>query len=89
MSRRGSGEPEQSTVAALFSAVRQALFGSAWDPGARLAWCRSQRRKLGIPGREVVWVDRDAVPWAEWGAGRGYFLLERMGSLAYLRVAEE
>ncbi len=87
MSRRSTEGRARSILGGLLSAVRQTLFGSAFDPAARLEWCRSQRRRLGAAGGSVVWVNRDAVPWAEWGAGRGYFLLERMDGLAYLRAA--
>jgi hypothetical protein len=74
------------TIPELLEAVRTHLFGSAWDPLARGAWCRKQRRNLRVPGQPVVWVRGAAVPWAEWGARRGYFEVERMGRLSYLRA---
>jgi hypothetical protein len=33
-----------------------------------------------------VWVRGDAVPWAEWGARRGYFEVQQMDGLSYLRA---
>ncbi len=73
-------------LSAFLAAVRKQLFGSAWDPLARGAWCRKQRRQLRVPGHSVVWVRREAVPWAEWGARRGYFDVERMDGIPYLRA---
>lgn len=78
-----------SALAAVLAAARRALVGSAPDAAARAEWCRSQRERLGLAGGAVVWVHRDAVAWAEWGAGQGYFLLERMDGLAYLRATGE
>ena len=72
------------TIPEILAVVRTHLFGSAWDPLARGAWCRRQRRHLRVPGHAVVWVRGDAVPWAEWGARRGYFEVQRMGTLPYL-----
>jgi len=62
------------TVRAFLAAVRGYLLDAIqtwglWTPGA---WCRKQRRLLASGG-SVVWVRGDAVPWAEWGARRGYF----------------
>jgi hypothetical protein len=74
------------TMSVLLEAIRKTLSGAAWGPLARGAWCRKQRRHLSIPGHSVVWVRGDAVPWAEWGAGRGYFELGRMDGLSYLRA---
>jgi hypothetical protein len=74
------------TLAALVAAVRRHLVGSAWDPLARVAWCRKQRRHLRVPGHSVVWVRGESVPWAEWGARRGYFEVQRMDGLPYLRA---
>jgi hypothetical protein len=74
------------TIAALLTAAVRNLFGSTWSPFARGAWCRKQRRYLRVPGNSVVWVRGDAVPWAEWGARRGYFEVEHMDGLAYLRA---
>jgi hypothetical protein len=66
--------------------VRNQLFGWAWDPVARGAWCRKQRRHLRVPGHSAVWVRRDEVPWATWGERHGYFEVQRMDGLAYLRA---
>ncbi len=74
------------TMSAFLAAVRRHLFGSAWSPLARVAWCRKQRRHLRVPGHAVVWVRGDAVPWAEWGARRGYFEVQHMDGLSYLRA---
>jgi hypothetical protein len=74
------------TIWTLLATVRDQLFGPAWDPVARLAWCRRQRRQLGIPGQAVVWVRGAAVPWAEWGERHGYFEVRRMDGLPYLRA---
>lgn len=73
-------------ISAFLAAVRRRLFGPAWNPLARGAWCRKQRRHLRVPGHSVVWVRGDAVPWAEWGARRGYFEVQRMDGLPYLRA---
>jgi hypothetical protein len=74
------------TILAFLASVRRQLFGATLDPLARGAWCRTQRRHLRIPGHPVVWVRGDAVLWAEWGARRGYFEVDHMGGLAYLRA---
>ncbi len=74
------------TLSAFLSAVRSRLLGSAWDPVARGAWCRKQRRHLLVPGHSVVWVRGEAVPWADWGARHGYFEVQRMDGLPYLRA---
>jgi len=63
------------------------LVSPIWPGLARSVWCRRQRLLLGEPGRGVVWVRPDAVPWAEWGAQRGYFELGRMDGLPYLSGA--
>jgi hypothetical protein len=73
------------TVSELLVTLRSQLFGSALDPLARFAWCRKQRRHLGVPGHSVVWIRGDALPWAEWGERHGYFEVERMDGLPYLR----
>jgi hypothetical protein len=70
----------------MLAELHKLLHGWALDPIARREWCRKQRRSLGIPGHFVVWVRRETMPWAEWGARRGYFELERMDGLAYLRA---
>jgi hypothetical protein len=81
-------EPRTFTFAAALEAVRKHLFGGAFDPLMRAVWCRKQRRQLRVPGRSVVWVRGEpAVQWAEWGARRGYFDVERMDGLAYLRAS--
>jgi hypothetical protein len=72
------------TLATIVEAVRKHLFGAAWNPLARVSWCREQRRHLRVPGHSVVWVRGDALPWAEWGASRGYFEVQRMDGLPYL-----
>jgi hypothetical protein len=74
------------TISAFLAAVQDQLFGAAWGPLARGAWCRKQRRHLRVPGHSVVWVRGDALPWAEWGARRGYFEVQRMDGLPYLRA---
>ncbi len=73
------------TMSAFLAAVRKHLVGPAWNPLVRGAWCRQQRRHLRVPGHPVVWVRGGAVPWAEWGARRGYFEVQRMDGLPYLR----
>ncbi len=74
------------TLSALLAKVRSLLSGSTWNPLARGAWCRSQRRHLRKPGHSVVWVRGGALPWAEWGARHGYFEVQRMDGLPYLRA---
>jgi len=76
------------TILAFLAAVRRQLLGSARGPLARGAWCRKQRLHLRVPGHPVVWVRGDAVPWAEWGARRGYFEVRHMGGLPYLSALE-
>ena len=73
------------TISAFLAALQKDLFGSTFGPVARGAWCRKQRRHLAVPGHSVVWVRGDVVPWAEWGARRGYFEVARMDGLSYLR----
>jgi hypothetical protein len=74
---------------ALLAALRTRVIEAArtWMPGARGAWCRSQRRRLRTSGGSVVWLRGAAVGWAEWGARRGYFEVQYMDGLAYLRAA--
>jgi hypothetical protein len=67
-------------------ALKTLLFGSAWDPVARFAWCRRQRRLLRAPGHAVIWIRGAAAPWAAWGERHGYFEIERMDGLPYLRA---
>ena len=52
---------------------------------ARRAWCRAQRARLAGSSSGVLWVAREKVPWALWGAQRGLFDAEWAGSLLYLR----
>lgn len=47
---------------------------------------RTKRRSLRTPGHFVVWVRKETMPWAEWGAGRGHFELEWTDGLTYLRA---
>lgn len=81
---RKRGGPRTITAAAILDGLRMALFGSAWDLVARTAWCRKQRRRLGLPGHSVVWIRGDAVRWAEWGSRHGYFEVQHLDGLAYL-----
>ncbi len=74
------------TIPALLEALRRNLFGGALGPLGRGAWCRKQRRRLAAPGHSVVWVRADTVPWAEWGARHGYFEVQHMDGLPYLRT---
>jgi hypothetical protein len=69
------------------SALSSTLLAALWTlaSGSRGAWCRKQRRRLRTPGSSVVWVRGAAVAWAEWGARRGYFEVQYMDGLAYLR----
>ncbi len=73
-------------INAALLAVRRHLFGSSWNPLARAAWCRSQRRRLRVPGSSVVWVRAESVAWAEWGASHGYFEVQQMDGISYLRA---
>lgn len=70
----------------LLAAVRSQFGGSGWNPLARAVWCRKQRLHLAVPGHAVVWVRGATLPWAEWGARRGYFEVQRMDGLSYLRA---
>jgi hypothetical protein len=74
------------TISAFLAVVWRGLSGSALGPLARGVWCRKQRRNLKLPGHSVVWVRGDAVRWAEWGARHGYFDVEQMDGLSYLRA---
>jgi hypothetical protein len=74
------------TISAFFAVVWKSLSRSALGPLARGAWCRKQRRNLDLPGHSVVWVRGDAMRWAEWGARHGYFEVEQMDGLSYLRA---
>lgn len=73
-----------SFLAAVQRRLHEAI--QTWRPGLRGAWCRKQRRHLRAPGGRVVWVRGNAVPWAEWGARRGYFEVQYMNGLPYLRA---
>ncbi len=80
---------DESTTSPFLTAVawlRKRLSGWAGGSIARREWCHAQQQSLSTPGHFVVWVRRDTMPWAEWGAQRGYFELERMDGLAYLRA---
>ncbi len=72
------------TMSAFLAAARKHLASAVRDPLVRGAWCRQQRRQLRVPGHSVVWVRGGAVAWAEWGARRGYFEVQRMDGLPYL-----
>ncbi len=74
----------------LLAALRDRLIeaGRTWAPGARGAWCRSQRSQLGSSDGAVIWVRGPALPWAEWGARRGYFVVGHMDGIAYLQSLE-
>jgi hypothetical protein len=77
------------TVPEFLAAVRRHLSEAIPTSGlwTRSAWCRKQRRHLAAPGGgSVVWVRGDALPWAQWGARRGYFEVQYMDGLPYLRA---
>jgi hypothetical protein len=79
--------PKTVTLTGLVENVKQHLVRPVWDLLARRSWCRTQRRQLRLRGRSVVWVRAPSnVLWAEWGARRGYFDVERMDGIAYLRA---
>jgi hypothetical protein len=67
-------------------AFMRKLLGARLNPFARGAWCRRQRHHLAVPGHSVVWLRGDALSWAEWGARRGYFEVQQMEGLSYLRA---
>lgn len=73
------------SLASLKTRLADALARSGIGP--RAAWCRKQRHVLSTPGSSVVWVRGDAVPWAAWGARRGYFEVQFMDGLPYLRAS--
>jgi len=79
-------ESEPVTLSTILSSVRRLLFGGTFGPLARGAWCRKQRRSLRVPGHAIVWVRDAPVAWAEWGALHGYFEVQRMDGLPYLRA---
>jgi hypothetical protein len=74
-----------ATFLALLQAQLQRAI-PAWGGSARSAWCRKQRHHLGGRGDSVVWVRGDELPWALWGARRGFFDVETMDGLTYLRA---
>jgi hypothetical protein len=71
-------------AAAIRARVTEAL--RTWVPGARGTWCRDQRRRLRTSKGAVIWVRGPALPWAEWGARRGYFAVRHMDGFAYLQA---
>ena len=71
-------------VAAIRDRVTEAVW--TWAPGARGAWCRSQRRRLRSSDGAVIWVRGPVLHWAEWGARRGYFDVRYMDGIAYLQA---
>jgi hypothetical protein len=77
------------TVKAFLAAVQRHLIDPirTWAPSTRGAWCRKQRLLLrdGAGGR-VVWIRGNALSWAEWGARQGYFEVQYMDGLPYLRA---
>lgn len=79
---------ETMTVTAFLSAAYGHVLSAVqmWGFWAPRAWCRKQRRRLAVPGGSVVWIRRDVLPWAEWGARRGYFEVQYMDGLPYLRA---
>jgi hypothetical protein len=83
--RRGE-KPRTITLIDLVERARARLVRPVWDLLARGFWCREQRRRLRLPGASVVWVRGATVPWAEWGGRHGYFEVERVNHLAYLRA---
>ena len=77
------------TISELLAAVRRLLARSPFGPVARGAWCREQKRHLGVPGNSVVWIRvGNAALWAEWGARHGYFEVQQMDGLFYLRALD-
>lgn len=74
-------------LTAALARARDLLSGAVQGPRARGAWCRRQRRLLRRPDHCVLWLGCDMVPWAEWGAARGYFDLHHLSRLPYLMAA--
>lgn len=75
------------TFLALLDTIRERALDvlRTWGPGARGSWCRAQRRRLA-ERRSVVWVrGAPAISWAEWGGRHGYFDVDYMDGIAYLR----
>lgn len=81
----GLGKARESAAAGMVAEQPERLVGRVSDRAARREWCSRQRQSLRIPGHFVVWVRKETMAWAEWGAERGYFELERMDGLVYLR----
>jgi hypothetical protein len=58
-----------------------------WRALGRRSWCRKQRSRLHALDRRIVWIhDGEKMPWAFWGARKGFFELEWAGRLPYLRA---
>ncbi len=76
------------SASALLAAIRDRVTEAvrSWAPGARGAWCRTQRSRLQSSDGAVIWVRGPALPWAEWGARRGYFDVGYMDGIAYLQA---
>ena len=76
------------SAARLLAAIRSRVADAfqTWAPGARGEWCRRQRCRLRSSDGAVIWVRGRAVPWAEWGARRGYFVIDYMDGIAYVRA---
>ncbi len=76
------------SASAFLAAIRDRVTEAVrtWAPGARGAWCRTQRSRLRSSGGAVIWVRGPALPWAEWGARRGYFAVGYMNGIAYLQA---
>ena len=76
------------TLMAMLAVAKRRVLDTilAWAIWPRAAWCRKQRHLLSAPGARVVWVRGESVPWATWGAQRGYFEMRYMNGLAYLRM---
>ncbi len=76
------------SASAFLAAIRDRVAEAVrtWAPGARGAWCRTQRSRLESSDGAVIWVRGPALPWAEWGARRGYFAVAYMDGIAYLQA---
>jgi hypothetical protein len=76
------------------SAAMNALIASlletaipGWRALGRRSWCRKQRSRLRARDRNILWLhDGEKMPWAFWGAEKGFFELEWAGRLPYLRA---
>jgi hypothetical protein len=69
-----------------FDAAREWLSLLAPGGWGKLAWCARQRRRLAGPNGAVVWLRGEELDWATWGVRHGFFEVERMDGLPYLRV---